>query len=229
MLCVIHTDNSDLYFNDYHNHLLCPECRTAKLSFVPNAKTPYFKTMPHETHPQDCSFNFTSASKKKLETYRDQGKNHADISRKLQALLDILAKCNLSSNNTNTSTTSFNKTSTKLDFTMSTNGKKYYIPRKKLTVPFAKDDYNIPKLFYGTIQLEWKQGSNGSNYLSICFPETNQWIGNLFVSDNVYSHLKDSMKFSEKRVRHIAFFSKLLKKKNFNTFTLKYSSELIIG
>ena len=225
-LQLVHNKRDGDYERYYLGNFYCPECLRAQLSFHPNAQTPHFRS--NGQHEEGCSFNFAPASKKQIEEYCNNQENHDVINRKLKSCLELLNRYNQKSKIVEATHCNQELQENPDYFTIKVNSTRRSIRRKKLTVPFTEDDYNIPMIFYGTVLLEWDLKNDKVKFIRIRNSNTNSYICSVSVSNNIYSYIEDCMKFEGKLVGDVAFLSCMEKKNSFNNCKIKYSSELVI-
>jgi len=225
-LLQIHNKHDGSYEKSHLGNFYCPECLCAQLSFHPNAKTPHFRS--NGLHNKYCSYNFTPASKKQIEEYCNDQTNRDAINRKLKACLELLNGYGQQIIGIKKSECDKKQSKNAEFYTVDTDLNKRTIRRKKLTVPFAEDDYNIPMIFYGTVLLEWDLRKDAVKFLRIRDTNKNAYICSISISNNIYTYIEDSMKFLGTRVGKIAFLSYMEKKDRFKNCKIKYSTELVI-
>lgn len=163
-----------------------------------------------------------------MNEYYNNRWNRDEINRKLNSCLDLLNMCNQQLN-TGGVRTSNKKIKENVDyFTVEHKAARRSIRRKKLTRAFATDDYDIPMIFYGTVSLEWDLRNENVKYLRIRDVNENAYICSVSVSNKIYSHIEESLKFDGVKKCDIAFLASMEKKNNFNNCRIKYSTELVI-
>lgn len=223
----VYEKHDGTYERYYLGDFYCPECLVARLSFHPNAQTPHFRS--NGKHNDGCSFNFEAVSKKQIEEYCKSQWNRDEINRKLNSCLDLLNMSKFQPIERNIQ--NFNKKSEKvLDyFTVEVKSRRRSIRRKKLTVSFSKDDYDVPMFFYGTVLLEWDLRNENIKFLRIKNIDTGTYICSMSISNNIYSHIQEDMKFDGRKKCNVAFLASMERKDDkFNNCRIKYSTELVI-
>ncbi|WP_312648982.1 hypothetical protein [Aminipila sp.] len=225
----IHEKQDNEYDDEYYGDFFCPECFIAQLSFHPNAKTPHFKTKPSAKHESDCSYNFKSATKKEMDDYCNDIRNHDSINRKLKSCLELLNKIQKRQRTTQPLGEKDNNDRCNY-FTFGEGETRRSIRRKRLSVALnEEDDYNTPMIFYGTVFAKWDLRNDNVKYLRLQNTKTDKYICSIAVSNNIYSHVDESMKFDNKRKCDIAFITSMVRKGNFNNCSISYSTELIVS
>ncbi|WP_414150581.1 hypothetical protein ACIZ62_15685 [Acetobacterium carbinolicum] len=222
----IHDKRDGSYERQYLDNFYCPECFVAQLSFHPNAKTPHFRS--NGIHDKGCSYNFTRANRKEIEYYCNDPENRDTVNRKLKYCLDLLILCGQQATRGKTSLGNRRSIDNPNYCTIEINLKRKSIRRKKLTVPFTEEDYNLPIIFYGTVLLEWDLRNADVKFLRLKNPNRNNYICSIAISKNIYLYIEESMKFNGAKICDMAFLGSMEKKDNFNNCRIKYSTELEI-
>lgn len=224
----VYDKHDGTYEQYYLGNFYCPECFIAQLSFHPNAQTPHFRS--NGKHNDKCSFNFDPVSKKQIEEYCNNQWNRDAINRKLKSCLDLLSMYKPQSMAGKIRVHN-KKSEENLDyFTVEVKSKRRSIRRKKLTTSFSKDDYDMPMLFYGTVLLEWDLRNEDIKFLRIKNIDKGTYICSMSVSNNIYSHIQEDMKFDGRKKCNVAFLSSMERKDDkFNNCRIKYSTELVIN
>lgn len=85
----LHNSNIDPYNQDMY----CPECKTAKLTFVheTSKRRAHLRTIPSSNHESGCSFNYEYASNKTIKTTVDSMTND-EINDRLNSIMNMLCK-----------------------------------------------------------------------------------------------------------------------------------------
>lgn len=229
-LLSIYNQDKNTYKLKYYNHMYCPECHIAELSFHPNAKTPYLKTKPSSKHESSCSCSYEPASKKQLDEYYNDNKNFEAINRKLRGCIDLLIKPQNKSQNEGYKNNT-NVKNEKSKFIFESDGKKISIRRKKITVALDESkDYNLPILFYGCVKVKWnlKNESDGIRYIQMKDAESNRLLCSIKVTQSVYENLDNEIKMLDEHICNVAFMTVMTRYKKFNNCKLNHSSLIII-
>lgn len=228
----LYKNNQKAYNDTYYGHMYCPECKIAKLQFRPNAKTPHLKTMEKFPHDDECSYNYEPASSKKVTEYYTDESNSDDINRKLKGCIDLLLKGTGGSTSTTTLGGTGVKKGTKGVFTFEDGGSRLRIRRKNITRNLNEsEDYNIPILFYGRVQLKWeaKYKDTGISYLMLYSENKKLPLASIRINSNVYGYLGEDIKnISDKQSYNIAFMSEMSRNDIFNNCILRYSEHIVV-
>lgn len=227
----IYNQDKNTFKKIYYNHMYCPECCKAELSFHPNANTPHLRTKHSSHHEPSCSCNYESANKRQLDEYYNDSKNFESINRKLKACIDLLIKppegSSINSNPKNIT----NIKNEEDKFTFDSSGKRVSIRRKKITVALDETkDYGLPILFYGCVIVKWNLKYEVSNvrYIQLKNVENNKLLCSIKVTQSVYENLDDEIKLIDDQICNVAFMAEMTRYQKFNNCILKHSSLIII-
>lgn len=234
-------DIEDIYFNSpseyvnkYKEHLFCPECRIARLSFN-NAELPYFSTYPRALHGDDCSLTQDEASAKITTDFLKDKRNLDEISRQINSVVRILLEEKTETNSIKrTIKNTTNNNGSKIVATKKHTHKKPRVPRKRIDIPFRSDDYNVEKIFYGDVLLKWKYYPDEKCYrLLLYHPVKKNFRCSIKITMRVYDHIKEYKRF-DNCVCKVVFIGELNEPKqghksnNVGFATLVYSEYLRI-
>ena len=159
-------DDKNGNINPYLNHIFCPECYIAALSFV-HGKTPHLRSIPSSLHSNSCSYNYSYARKTTILKYlekltSEQVKNRLNsMMRQLMPSKNDIAE--LQSNLT------IENNSFLFDEEENTQSKKVIkktIRKQRLSGWIDSDISGKLYLFYGDVQIssEEKQSKTGNTY-----------------------------------------------------------------
>ena len=159
-------DDKNGNINPYLNHIFCPECYIAALSFV-HGKTPHLRSIPSSLHSNSCSYNYSYARKTTILKYlekltSEQVKNRLNsMMRQLMPSKNDIAQ--LQSNLT------IENNSFLFDEEENTQSKKVIkktIRKQRLSGWIDSDISGKLYLFYGDVQIssEEKQSKTGNTY-----------------------------------------------------------------
>ena len=213
-ITAIRNENTQRY-NEIKEYLFCPECMQPKLMHNRcQSKQDYFSTYPRQFHVVGCSYECEKATKKIL-TYLGESKNLNNLHTRLQDCLLLFIKGQAVINNpciiSKQTDVQLLKQTTN---TQNAYGKRYYIPRKRLTDCVDQSSIDDFKIFYDTAEFKWYEDEHGGYYphrLNIYHNNRENLICSLRFSNNVYEHLPlEYRKFDDVYFRAlIAFYTKL--------------------
>lgn len=241
-------DSQKKYIDTYYGHMYCPECIIAQLEYHPTAQTPYLKRMKAFSHDEGCSYSCPEVNKEQVRTYYTDEKNLMNINKKLKGCIDLLLKGVKRGGATKSIGGSTNKKIAKDIFTFEEGKSRLLIKRKKITRKLNEpDDYDIPILFYGTVQLEWQEQNRTSQkgeqykvmYLRVYSQEVVKGQPRrvlrcrIEVSEKKYNYLEDTIKkIATDKMYNIAFMSEMEKVKwngiEFNNCKLAFSTHIVV-
>lgn len=197
----------------FEGNMLCPYCRCVHFSFV-NAKHPHFRGYPLEEHRVDCYFATELMQPEEVdslvESLQANSVEEAIIVRQIERMLIQFFKNN-SDNVVLNTIHPMNNLNAEL-YATKAKGEKRMIPQKQINSEFLQEDFNIFKIFYGKVNIEWERDSVAGEYrLLIRKIISRHFICRLRISEQVYHHLEDSCKVPRRYNAFIVFFTRLVK------------------
>ena len=191
--------NEKLFEQKYYRRLFCPECHAPQLSLVAssNGVDFFLRGFKNQAHTNNCSYSFDSVSNAAITKLLDDRKSSKFVNAKLKGLVNKLFKKKI---------LEYNPFLVKVEHgRVSANDVNNHdlinrqiikrLPTKSLTSPFDENDYNVPKLFYGNVDIKFfkrkKELDNSFFYaIDVYFRETNKKICSISMSSGVFSNLK---------------------------------------
>lgn len=226
--------NDNLFYKKYKQRLYCPECNQVLLSFVDSTeKKQHLRAYPNSHHANTCSHFLDEVSSQQLETYMSDTQHTQDIQKRLKSTIRMLLRNEELDNNPLVVAI---ENGLLLNHDVPRNvvlNRNHYrsIPNKSLTAPFYDTDFQTHKIFYGLIDIVWKEEQNWGKkyyYIEIHRPNCIDVCFRLRISEHVYKHLPQPYKDNSKNVC-ISFYSKADPNDEFNALAyLRLSQHLLI-
>lgn len=201
------------YTNNYEGNLFCRECRLPKLSFV-NHK--FLRGYRGQVHDESCSNHLEKISSENLAEHLKNATVDY-VNKKLHNLINELIKKQvleihplvLREIDNGYSYEGVPRTEIKCGVR---NLKR--IPVKSLTAPFFVEDFDVFKLFYGTVRMEWQSIKNGNGeciyyYIRFYTLDKDKLICSLKITKKVYAKLNPLITNMDKIIVNTAFATEI--------------------
>lgn len=191
-------NDEKLFEQKYYRKLFCPECHTPQLSLVTskNGIDFFLRGFKNQPHTNNCSYSFDSVNKTAITELLNNTDSCEFINKKLKGLVSRLLKRQILKQNPLLVKMELGKISTDDIEKHDLRNRQIIrrLPTKSITSHFDDDDYGVPKLFYGNVDIQFCKKQNKSDnsffYSLNIFPrETNDVICNVNMSEKVFSHL----------------------------------------
>lgn len=232
--------NEKLFEQKYYRRLFCPECHAPQLSLVAssNGVDFFLRGFKNQAHTNNCSYSFDSVSNAAITKLLDDTKSSEFVNAKLKGLVNNLLKRQILKQNPFLVKVEHGKVSTNdvKDHDLINRQTIKRLPTKSLTSPFDENDYNVPKLFYGNVDIKFferKNKKNGSLFyvIDVYFRETNNKICSISMRPGVFSYLKTpfTIEYDVKYTNVLmAFATVLIKKDSYIDGQITYSDYCVI-
>ena len=196
-------------FNDvYQNHLWCPLCKQARLSVVNGNQGAFFRGYPGDVHSEGCFNQCEQYITKNIEELRTSEEDVQQIENQMQLILQKMlvpyeAKQHLTSEKCK------KEISHSFFWQRGRILRNKRIPQKRIDVPLTQEDFEIVKVFYGTVRITVTQGKKNpqDRYITLFSTEkSNTRLCGIKITAGVWAHLNQELVLGEngKRV-HILF------------------------
>lgn len=208
----------------YKDHLLCPDCRKARLSYN-GGRSPYYKAINQNEHDEDCSFLLDLVPKENIEHYVKSDSNHQQIERQMNGLITML----LTKKPTKSSSPKTVESPAYTSKTSSSHRKKAAtpcLPRKRIDLRLEDDDFGVYKVFYGIVSVKLITAKTGRFGFELSDQQTKNKYCKIWMSPAVYSHVATTFEYSAGSQYAISFVAKL-KKDGEERFTSLLRSQYI--
>lgn len=204
-------NDEKLFEQKYHRKLFCPECHTPQLSLVSskNGIDFFLRGFKKQPHTNNCSYSFDSVNKTAISELLNNTDSREFVNKKLNGLISSLLKRQILKQNPLLVKIELDKISTDDIEKHDLRNRQIIrrLPTKSLTSPFGDDDYKVPKLFYGNVDIKFNKRTNSSNgsvfySLAIFLRKTNSIVCSIKMSETVFLHLqtpfavKDDVKYN---------------------------------
>lgn len=240
--CLIDEKRNDekLFEQKYYRKLFCPECHTPQLSLVTskNGIDFFLRGFKNQPHTNNCSYSFDSVNKTAITELLNNTDSREFINKKLKGLVSRLLKKQILKQNPLLVKMELGKISTDDIEKHDLRNRQIIrrLPIKSITSPFDDDDYGVPKLFYGNVDIQFNKRTNSTSgsffySLAIFSRKANNIICSINMSEAVFLHLKAPFKV-EDDVKHtdvlVAIATTLNKKDSYVDGKISYSDYCVI-
>ena len=225
---IVATFNTDmLAFSEMKKAgFLCPECRTARLSYH-NAATPYFSTFPRAAHCMDCSLAQDVMDAQKVNEFVAEAENKEQLVRQINSVMQVLIAENVNDSKSHHHSLPETLKEEKTSKQKSQTYENKRIPRKRIDTELAEDDFGCFKFFYGDVLAQWENDENEYRLLLRSTKEE-RFLCRIRVSPKVYYHISAEGKRFGKFQCKIVFLAQMKKLGKYPSCKLIWSEYLKI-
>lgn len=228
---VLENKADSFYSERFAKHLWCPECKKVMLSLVHSTNgMSYFRGYPKQEHEENCPYKLPEIRVKTIAELNQKDPSYERTRLQMQRVLRY---------------TVTNRTTHKKKVSISTLPKEQIVsnktihkkinarlPEKRIDLPLSDNDWNVIKIFYGTVLVITTPGKQNPNdrFLKLQSLDSKNHICLIRVSEAVWHYISKEPLLSDKWIKvHISFCGKLKKSPTGTVFcTLQHSQLLMV-